>query len=137
MEDIVSFRGHNPNYKRVGETSLETYMRGYETIDVAIAPLVENNFNKHKSSLKFYEAASKKCAFIASDMSPYADDVPRDIAFLCRRNKDWVDAIKKCKDLALVKELGEKSYEWVKGHRNMRKINALRLEVFAHIMQKG
>ena len=136
IEKIVNFNGNNPNYKRVQAKSLETYMNNYDQIDVSIAPLVDVPFNKYKSSLKFYEAGAKKCGFICSDMSPYADDVPRDIAFFCKNNKDWVEAIKKCKDISLVRELGEKAYEWVKANRNMEDINKVRLNIFEEIINR-
>lgn len=135
IQAVCNFNGNNPNFRRADSKSLDSYMEHYETIDIAIAPLKDTPFNTFKSSLKFYEAAAKACAFICSDMAPYSDDVPKDITFMCKTNKEWIDAIKKCKDPNLVSDLGAKSYAWVKEHRNMEKINKLRLEVYEELLK--
>ncbi len=78
MERIASGNYHNRNYRRIKTAHFDEYAKAYDQIDVAIAPLKDNDFNKFKSSLKAYEAGAKKVAFICSDTAPYNDDLPRD-----------------------------------------------------------
>lgn len=137
MERIASFNYHNKNYRRLPTKELDTYMEHYDTLDVAIAPLEKNHFNTFKSSLKGYEAGVKKCAFIATDVAPYTDDIPRDIATFCDKTRDWVQAIKYHRDNpSFVKEQGLKLYEWVKENRSMEKVNQIRQQVFSHLINK-
>ena len=135
IQAVCNFNGHNPNYKRVDSKDLSSYMEHYDQIDVAIAPLADNEFNRHKSSLKFYEAAAKGCAFVGSLMPPYSDDVPFDAAILCDKTKDWVDTFKRLKDPNLVQELGEAAHSWVREHRDMTKVNKLRTELFESLIK--
>jgi hypothetical protein len=136
MEAVCNFNGHNPNFKLVGSKPFKTYMEHYDQIDVAIAPLAENHFNQYKSSLKFYEAAAKKCAFICSDMPPYSDDIPRDIAFFCKTNKDWVNTIKYLiKNPDVAKAHGQAGYDWVYTHRNLNDVNNLRTDLYASLLK--
>lgn len=130
MERIASFNYHNHNYRRVKTMGFDEYAHAYEHIDVAIAPLKNNAFNSFKSSLKAYEAGAKKCAFICTDTPPYRDDLPEDIVTFCGSNSDWVDAIKKHKDLGFVADQAARLHEWVCENRNLYKLAADRLELY-------
>ena len=46
----------------------------YDHMDVSIAPLVDNTFNKLKSNLKIIESGMKATPIICSWMHPYTDD---------------------------------------------------------------
>lgn len=128
MERICSFNYHNQNYRRVKTMGFNDYARCYDGIDVAIAPLKKNNFNQYKSSLKAYEAGAKRVALICSDNAPYSDDLPRDVVTFCESNADWVDAIKKHKDVNFAADQANKLHEWVVANRDIKKISAQRLE---------
>lgn len=130
MERIASFNYHNPNYLRVKTRSFDEYATSYDNIDVAIAPLNRNSFNAFKSSLKAYEAGAKRVALIASDTAPYTDDIPSSCATFCDKNADWVDAIKKHKDLSFVADQAAKLNEWVEANRDLNKIANDRLEFY-------
>ena len=45
-------------------------------LDIGIAPLQENNFNRHKSCIKFYEFAMSGAVTVASHVLPYSTEVP-------------------------------------------------------------
>lgn len=134
MERIASFRYHNPNYRRIKTMPFDEYAKAYEQIDVAIAPLKDNAFNKFKSSLKAYEAGAKKVAFICSHTAPYIDDIPEDVATFCDSNSEWVDAIKKHKDLSFVQDQAARLHEWVSENRDLNKLAKDRLEFFNSII---
>ena len=134
MERIASGNYHNKNYRRIKTADFDQYAKAYDQIDVALAPLKNNDFNKFKSSLKAYEAGAKRVALIATDTAPYTDDIPRDIVTFCTKNADWVDAIKKHKDVSYVADQAAKLNEWVVANRDLNKMAQSRLEFYNSIL---
>lgn len=61
----------NENYHRYWVKSPEEYIYLYENIDVLLAPLKKNEFNKCKSNLKQLEAEATGTEIIATDIVPY------------------------------------------------------------------
>jgi len=51
------------------------YPELYKNIDILLAPLFNNKFNKVKSNLKLLEAAGYKIPIIASNIKPYQEDI--------------------------------------------------------------
>ncbi|MEJ0081553.1 MAG: hypothetical protein WDM78_11560 [Puia sp.] len=93
-------------------------MTSYNEIDVALAPLVDNEFNSCKSELKLIEAGVKKIPVIATNLPPFSDVQAQGVT-LCKSTRDWKLAIKKFRDdPEYVKEQGELVYQWVKANRN-------------------
>ena len=58
-------------YKRVWARNIGTYASLYDEIDVLLAPLNDNEFNRCKSELKLVEASVKGKPAIVSDVFPY------------------------------------------------------------------
>lgn len=58
-----------------GTVAYDTFPKFYASlgIDIAIAPLVDNPFNRAKSNIKFLEAAMLGIPMVASDVKPYQD----------------------------------------------------------------
>ncbi len=56
--------------------SMDIYSYGmlYDQFDIAIAPLVDNRFNRCKSNLKILEAGIKGLPIFVQDMHPYVDE---------------------------------------------------------------
>ena len=61
-------------YRRFWTKPIEEYYQSYSEVDVLMAPLFENHFNKMKSNLKFVEAANARIPVIATDFGPYSFD---------------------------------------------------------------
>ena len=59
--------------------------------DLAIAPLLDNPFNRAKSTIKWQEAATQGIPLVCSNIGPYAD-LPAGTAVRCDEN-DWDDAL--------------------------------------------
>jgi glycosyltransferase involved in cell wall biosynthesis len=78
-------------------------------LDVGIAPLLDDPFNRNKSCIKYYEYAMSGAITLASHVLPYSTEVPitaknnrdawkrrleevlqADRAKLCREQRDWV-----------------------------------------------
>lgn len=62
------------HYGRINALPVDQYMSMYEFLDVCLAPLVDDEFNRCKSQLKLIEAGYKKKAVIASGVAPYLID---------------------------------------------------------------
>lgn len=54
-------------------------------LDIGIAPLVENDFNRYKSCIKYYEYAMSGAATMASHVLPYSTEVPTTV----KNTRDW------------------------------------------------
>jgi len=86
-------------------------------LDIGLAPLYDNEFNRGKSCLKFYEYASIGTAVLASDVQPYNKE-----AMYCAKNniKDWKNKLEKLiVDEKFRKDLAEKQQKWVRENRSI------------------
>lgn len=80
--------------------------------DIGVAPLIDDQFNRGKSHIKYLEYSMKKIPTIASHVYPYTHNAKE--AILCNTQADWNRAIK---DMLLKpnkrKQIGAKAYEHV------------------------
>jgi glycosyltransferase involved in cell wall biosynthesis len=86
-------------------------------LDIALAPLEDNEFNRGKSCLKFYEYVSTGTPVLASDVIPYSSEVG-----YCAKNniEDWMNKLEKLiVDESFRKELFEKQKKWVLENRTL------------------
>lgn len=83
--------------------------------DIGIAPLVDNEFNRGKSCIKFYEYASVGTVTLSSDVLPYSDEV----GYTAKNTvKDWYNKLEKLiVDKEFREKLLEKQQKWVKENR--------------------
>lgn len=73
--------------------------------DIGLAPIVDTEFNRGKSSIKFFEYAATGAVTLASDVGSYKDDV----GYRAKNTpKDWYDKLEK---LIVDKEFREKLYK--------------------------
>lgn len=84
-------------------------------LDIGLAPLHDNEFNKGKSCVKFYEYASTGAATLASKMLPYSEEV----GYLAKNtSKDWYKKLEKLiADEKFRKELAAKQFKFVSENR--------------------
>jgi hypothetical protein len=61
-------------------------------LDLAVAPLEMNQFNRCKSNLRLLELGACGVPVIATDIEPYQGDLP--ITRVRNRHQDWVEAIR-------------------------------------------
>lgn len=120
-------------YRKVKTKSIYSYLEHYKEMEVAIAPLASNEFNKYKSSLKGYEAASMGNAFIASRIAPYSDDL-EGIATLCSTPAEWKEAIQKHMNPVYAKSQAQKLQDWFLENRSYEAVNKIRLAAYAEIL---
>lgn len=113
------------------------YAWEYNAIDVALAPLEDNPFNRSKSFLKVIEAGFKKKAIICSDVEPYnrpihsefksvIDLIPLGVSWRGRIESYTVDE---------AKQRGEELYKLVQPYE-IRNLNKKRREIYNQILSK-
>lgn len=84
---------YTKNYKVYGGLPINQYARFYDGMDISIAPLHNNEFNRCKSELKVLEAGQKGCAFIGEDMVTYSRAEEYCEIDLAHSEKDWFEAV--------------------------------------------
>jgi hypothetical protein len=86
-------------------------------LDIGIAPLVEDQFNQHKSCIKYYEYALSGAITVASRVLPYTAEVP-----ITAKNsrQSWKDTLEPLLD-ADRGLLWRQQRDWVLAHRNMER----------------
>lgn len=121
-EKIVSL---NPDAKYVKGLNVYNYGRLYDEFDIALAPLVDNRFNRCKSNLKILEAGLKGMPIFVENIHPYTDDA-RGIY----KVDDWKDAIREAEGLSIqrITSDGKALREYILKNYDLRKVNRLRVE---------
>lgn len=133
-------------YKRRGTLPIQSYAYHYDNIDILLAPLVDNEFNRYKSNLKVVEAAMKDVAIIASDNPPYSADSISYLLINGRVNKngncilvrerntpeknarEWIKAITFCVEHPeAVKQMKQNNYEFVNTNYNLTAVSYKRI----------
>jgi len=81
-------------------------------LDIAIAPLQDNLFNRCKSNLRLLEYGAMGWPVVCSDVFPYrTDDAP---ALRCNTPEEWRAALRRLiDDAALRTQLGQQLHQWV------------------------
>ena len=88
--------------------------------DIGIAPLEDNEFNRAKSCVKFYEYAATGSVTLASDVVPYSKEVG-----YCAKNTidDWYKKLERLiADKNFREELYQKQRKWVEENRSIEKV---------------
>lgn len=89
--------------------------------DIMIGPLADIEFNKYKSSVKYYEAGALKVPFIGRNMPPYIDDIKHEENGLLYNDSAefrsiLIDLIK---DPIKRIKIGQSAYNYVMKNRNI------------------
>lgn len=86
--------------------------------DIAIAPLLDNEFNHNKSPLKFLENVSVGSMTLCSNRLPYKGEIPDKWLV---NDEDWEEVLEKyVLDDKLREETLKEQREWVFLHRNVK-----------------
>ena len=132
--DILSNHGKTIDHLKVfRKASVETYTRFYNIVDACLVPLTDNKFNNLKSELKMVEAAFYKKALIVSDVYPYKKWITHKNCLTCDNKTDWVKNMKRCMDKSLREDLGNRLYEDLHEHFDLRVLNKRREQFYNSI----
>lgn len=126
---------NNQPYKRIWTRPIQTYGTCYNEFDIAVAPLVDDEFNRMKSQLKVIEAGFHKKPLILSDIAPYQIDcIHGKNAMLVSEKKAHKLFAKYAKKLvnseAMRQDMGEALYETVKDKYDLNKVTAIRASAY-------
>jgi glycosyltransferase involved in cell wall biosynthesis len=84
------FQPHD-RIKLLKATTVEKYPQILRNFDIGLAPLVDSEFNRCKSDLKYLEYTMAGAAFIGSKVEPYLQSVANgENGFLAKGAKDWL-----------------------------------------------
>ena len=140
----------NEPYRRMWTRNINQYATHYENVDVLLAPLKENDFNKMKSQLKEIEAGFKHTALIPQNFGAYTIDLVPFREFGGKINENGtallVDSRKNHKDWAkninflaehpeYVEKLKENLYNFVKNKYSLEKVCKERVDAYKHIVE--
>jgi len=107
-------------------------------VDIMLAPLLTNNFNKNKSNLKVIEASARKIPIIASDLGIYSDViVPSVNGYIAHTAQDWKTYLTKLiEDSNLRKRLGERLYKDMRVKHDISIQAEHRLDIIVSLLKK-
>lgn len=141
----------NEPYRRMWTRHINDYATHYQNVDVLIAPLKENDFNKVKSELKEIECGFTHTAFIGQKFGAYTINLVPMIekggkineegtALLVepsKNHKQWAKYINKLADDAdMLKKLQNNLYNFVKDRYSLAEICKQRVEFYKSIVNK-
>lgn len=127
---VLEFKDMDEPYMRLNGMPILEYGKLYDSIDVALVPLISTEFNRNKSQLKLIEAGFKKKAVIVSNVIPYRDDITLKNV-LVSADKKWKDNIKYLvKNPNKVEDLKENLFEYVSARYDIKIVNVERKQIF-------
>jgi hypothetical protein len=122
----------NPEWIRLSDSFKADYVNAlpvtdygllYDQFDIAIAPLEDNKFNKHKSNLKIIEAGMKGLPIFVQNIHPYTDETEGIF-----KVDNWSTALQKASsmDAETIKGMGDELRRYVLDNYDLNRINELR-----------
>ena len=122
----VNFFNGIPISKKIilPRVEMNKYPEMIENIDIGIAPLVDTEFNRSKSNLKYLEYSALGIPSVCSNVYPYAKTIKKgENGFLAKNIKHWKEHLERLiESSSLRKEIGEASYNFVKENYNQKDI---------------
>ena len=136
-EQVFSNRGKNNNYGRIKAADIYSYVGGYNFVDVALAPLRDNKFNRLKSELKVTEAAWMNKAIIASNVCMYADCIQDGwdgVLVDEKQPKKWYKAMKAMiNEPAMVREMADRLTAKMQARFDIDNITRRRFNLYKNV----
>lgn len=115
---------------------IDEYGQVYKDFDIAIAPLLRNDFNQYKSNLKFLESSAYALPIVASNEYPYIQSVTESGGgFLAANQEEFYQALKKLvKSASLRKEMGLKAQEYAFANFDLFNNGQIYLDVYEEVL---
>ena len=98
-------------------------VKGWD-LDIGIAPLRDNSFNRAKSNLRWLEYSAMKVPTVASSVRPFRESIThRSDGLLCSSKADWYECLRSLiTDKNARETLAQNAYDTVKERFSMDKI---------------
>jgi glycosyltransferase involved in cell wall biosynthesis len=108
-------------------------------LDIGIAPLLDNNFNRAKSNLRWLEYSALKLPCVASDVEPFRRSVVhQQDGLLCRGSMEWYKNLRELiVSIGQRKRLGDAAYQRVKRDFNLESMTTRYASMLEEIKRKG
>lgn len=105
-----------------------------EECDIMVVPLIDNKYNRAKSSIKWCESGSAMKPGIFSDVRPYSDDIEDGkTGYLVSTADEWYEKMKLLiESKELRQTIGQQAYTHIKEHRHQ----ALNTPLYAEFIKK-
>ena len=135
VTNLLTAFGHlkSDRLVRVNSQSVYNYGFMYNLIDLALAPLADNEFTRCKSHLKILEAGAHYLPIICSNVEPYKEFISQGLVYSSEGNWDG-----RIKDLLKHPQNGVKMGkvlgEYVREHYKIEKINIIRNESLHNLL---
>jgi glycosyltransferase involved in cell wall biosynthesis len=68
-------------------------VKGWQ-IDIGIAPLLDSNFNRAKSNLRWLEYSALGVPTVASKVRPFVESIGPGEGYLCNSKQQWYDTLR-------------------------------------------
>lgn len=109
---------------------VHNYMKLYDGHKIALAPLVNNEFNRCKSNLKVLEAGAKGIPIVCSKVFPYYNEVDKGTVLYADSKPDWYYLINRLKkDKSFYEDKANSLMEFVREKYNIESANKIRQQV--------
>lgn len=133
MKAVFSYTN---SYDVYPTASLDEYINYYDMADVALVPLVDNEWNRCKSVLKIAEAGCKEIPVICSKVEPYWPELKNCPGIMwVEKPDDWMTHIKWCiKNPQKVKDMGKELGVYCREHYDLLKWNEVRYNVINSLL---
>lgn len=106
-------------------------------LDIGLCPVVENEFNRNKSAIKYFEYSITGAASIASDWPPYSPCITQGKDGLLVKPDQWFSAMEELiLDTEKRKKLAANAYENVYQNYNADKKAHLWLDAYEKVLKK-
>jgi glycosyltransferase involved in cell wall biosynthesis len=116
---------------RVGTTP-DKYAEIYSEIDICLAPLTAQTFNRYKSELKIVEAAAYKRPILVSSVEPYTNH-KSNLGVFFVQNNDWTTPLTQLIQSGKSKEVGLINYNYCNENHNIQEINKKRIDLLQKV----
>jgi len=111
------------------------YTQYYNDLDIALVPLVGDEFNSLKSELKIVEAGFFKKPAVVSNVNPYKGIINSDNSMIIKHKTDWYKKLKKLiREPQLRKDIGSQLYEDIRIRYDLRNVNKKREQFYKSIL---
>lgn len=112
-------------------------VKGWD-LDIGIAPLRDNNFNRAKSNLRWLEYSALKIPTVASTVRPFVESVSHEFTGqLCSTKREWYEALNYLiKNKSAREAYGQNANDVVRTRYNMDKVARQYRNVLQEIKRK-